>query len=239
MGFQRLEVTHPWVEQSVQFGHTETDECRLPDRRFPSPTGNPPPPRKTPHRGVYFLTAWGYPACMETLPIPRTAGLIVATSTHGLREQAAQLASELVLHGPVTVLDGGNCFPFYRFARLVRAGTDESAAATGRLFVRRAFTCYQMLALLESTPSLPQPYLVLDLLSTFEDEQVPAWEASRLTDACLAQAKRLCLHAPVILLLASPRHSERAHLLERICLQADQTFALEEPVPTLLQPSLF
>lgn len=176
---------------------------------------------------------------MENLPIPHKAGLIVATSAHGLREQAALLASELVMHGPVTVLDGGNCFPFYRFARLVRAKTNESICVMQRLFVRRAFTCYQMLALLESTPSLPQPYLILDPLATFYDEQIPEWEVSRLSDACISQAKRLSLHAPAILLLASPLLPQRAHLLERVCLQADSTFAFDEPVPAVVQPALF
>jgi len=172
---------------------------------------------------------------METLPIPHRAGLIVATSTHGLREQAALLAAELATQGPVTVLDGGNCFPFYRFARLTRGSPD----ATKRLFIRRAFTCYQMLALLESTPALPQPYLILDMLATFYDEQIPEWEVSRLSDACISQAKRLSLHAPAILLLASARLSERAHLLEHICLQADSNFVFDEPTPAVVQPVLF
>lgn len=176
---------------------------------------------------------------MENLPIPHRAGLIVATSTHGLREQAAFLAAELAAQGPVTVLDGGNCFPFYRFARLLRAKTNESISIMQRLFVRRAFTCYQMLALLESTPALPQPYLILDLLGTFYDEQIPEWEVSRLSDACISQAKRLSLHAPVILLHASPRLSQRAHLLERLCLQADSTFAFDESPPVVVQPVLF
>jgi hypothetical protein len=166
-------------------------------------------------------------------------GLIVASFAHGLREQAARLAAELVILGPLTALDGGNCFPFYRFARLVRARTQESAAAAQRLFIRRAFTCYQMLALLESTPALPQPYLILDPLATFYDEQVPEWEVARLTEACIVQAKRLAFHAPVILLLASPRLPQRAHLLERLCLQADQTFAFDEPAPAAVQPALF
>jgi hypothetical protein len=108
------------------------------------------------------------------------------------REEIAALSAELALCGPVTVLDGGNCFPFYRFARLVRAKTLEGAFAARRLFIRRAFTCYQMLELLESTPALDQPYLVLDPLATFYDEQIPEREVRRLLDACLVQINRLC-----------------------------------------------
>lgn len=176
---------------------------------------------------------------MENILLPRKTGLIVATLSHTKREPIAVLSAELVQHGPLAVLDGGNCFPFYRFARLLRAYTNGSMLAAGRLFIHRAFTCYQMLALLESTPALHQPYLVLEMLGTFYDEQVPEWEVSRLLDACLGQVKRLCLHAPVILLLSPPILPGRAHLLERVCQQADRTFEPAEPMPGLIQPILF
>ncbi len=176
---------------------------------------------------------------MENIILPRKAGLIVATLSHAKKEQIAVLAAKLVQQGPLTVLDGGNCFPFYRFARLLRTHTNESRLAAGRLYIQRAFTCYQMLALLESTRALHQPCLVLEMLGTFYDEQVPEWEISRLLDACLGQVKRLCLHAPVILLLSPPLLSGRAHLLERVYRQADQTFGFAEPAPELIQPTLF
>jgi hypothetical protein len=44
----------------------------------------------------------------------------------------------------------------------------------------RAFTCYQMLALLAETPAGGPPTLVLDLLDTFYDESVPLHESRRL-----------------------------------------------------------
>lgn len=177
---------------------------------------------------------------MENILLPHKVGLIVATLGHAKREQIAVLAAELVRNGPLTVLDGGNCFPFYRFARLLKAHTNKNGLAAGRLYIQRAFTCYQMLTLLESAPALPQPFLVLEMLGTFYDEQVPEWEVSRLLGACLGQVKRLCLHAPVMLLLSRPLLSGRgAHLLERVCRQADQTFGLAEPAPELIQPTLF
>lgn len=176
---------------------------------------------------------------MENNLALRKAGLIVATLSPAKREQIAVLSAELVRHGPVTVLDGGNCFPFYRFARLLRVHANEGTLTSRRLFIHRAFTCYQMLALLESTPALHQPYLVLEMLGTFYDEQVPEREVNRLLDACLNQVKRLCLHAPVIILLSPPLLPERSHLLQRIHQQADQVFGLAEPAPELIQPSLF
>jgi hypothetical protein len=176
---------------------------------------------------------------MENNLLHRRAGLIIVKIDRTASEQTARLSAELVRHGPLTVLDGGNCFPFYRIARLLRAPVNESAAAIGRLYIHRAFTCYQMLALLESTPALHQLYLVLDLLGTFYDEQIPEWDVSHLLDACIGQVKRLCLHAPVTLLLFPPLLPERAHLYERVCQQADQVFGFSEPLPGPVQPTLF
>lgn len=176
---------------------------------------------------------------MENTLLHRKAGLIVAKIERAAHEQIALLSAELILRGPLTVLDGGNCFPLYRIARLLRANTNEYAPAIERLYVHRAFTCYQMRALLESTPALSQLYLVLDMLGTFYDEQIPEWDVSQLLDACLRQVKRLCLHAPVFLLLSSPLLPERAHLHERVCQQADQILGFYEPAPELIQPALF
>src|SRR5512137_642239 len=52
--------------------------------------------------------------------------------------------------GPVRVLDGGNRFNAYVVARAAR-GRPE---VLNRITVSRAFTCYQVLSLLESTPAL-------------------------------------------------------------------------------------
>jgi hypothetical protein len=87
----------------------------------------------------------------------------------------------------VRVLDGGNRFNAYTVARLVRGRPEVLEHIT----VARAFTCYQVLALLESTPATACACVVLDLLNTFYDESVQAGERKRLLRACLAQLERL------------------------------------------------
>ena len=136
---------------------------------------------------------------MDILPVLRKDSLIVVSSHNAARDEIAALSAKLALHGPVTVLDGGNCFPFYRFARLIRSKTFEGAVAVKRLFIRRAFTCYQMLELLSSSPALDQPYLILNLLGTFYDEQIPEREIRRLLDTCLVEVNRLSMTAPVMI----------------------------------------
>jgi len=175
---------------------------------------------------------------MDILPVLRKDSLIVVSSHNAARDEIAVLSAELALRGSVTVLDGGNCFPFYRFARLIRSQSYEGAVAVKRLFIRRAFTCYQMLELLSSSPALDQPYLVLNLLGTFYDEQIPEREVRRLLDACLVEVNRLSMRAPVMISLSPPRLPERVFLAEQICQSADHSIILDEPAPEFVQPAL-
>ena len=176
---------------------------------------------------------------MDILPVLRKDSLIVVSSHTAAREEIAALSAELALRGSVTVLDGGNCFPFYRFARLIRSQSYEGAAAVKRLYIRRAFTCYQMLELLSSSPAMDQPYLVLNLLATFYDEQIPEREVRRLLNACLVEVNRLSMMAPVMISLSPPSLPERAFLAEQIYQSADQSFILNELAPEFVQPALF
>ena len=176
---------------------------------------------------------------MDILPALQRGSLVVVYAKHAARNQISHVIAGLVLQGPLTVLDGGNRFQAYRIAHLLRRHTQDVNSAAKRLFIRRAFTCYQMLALLEDTPAVPQPYLVLDLLSTFYDEQVRPHEAQRLLEACLAQINRLCRLAPVAVTLGNPTLPERTFLAEKVCAQADRLFTQELPTPQERQPALF
>ena len=175
---------------------------------------------------------------MKLPPLVQRNKMIVLCSPSAAREQTAALTAELALCGAVTVLDGGNRFPAYQTMRMLRKRTANVIPTANRIFLRRAFTCYQMLALLESSPALHQPYLVLDLLATFQDENVSTWEVSRLLDRCLAQLDRLRLEAPVIVSLA-PNPGERLFLFERVWARGDQRIDIEIPYPVMTQPSLF
>ena len=154
------------------------------------------------------------------------------------REPMSVLAAELALCGPVTIIDGGNRFAPYRIAALLRKRTTDIYSASARLSVRRAFTCYQMLALLGDARPMPQPYLLLDLLSTFYDEQIHPQEADRLLLLCLQRIACLQEHAPVVISLSPPALSERTFLIERICEQADHVIKLAEK-NTTAQLALF
>jgi hypothetical protein len=54
---------------------------------------------------------------MDILPAPKPGSI---TAGFGASAFLPTLLAELVLRGPVTVLDGGNRFPAYRIAREIR-----------------------------------------------------------------------------------------------------------------------
>jgi hypothetical protein len=95
----------------------------------------------------------------------------------------------------------------------------------------RAFTCYQMVALLNQTPAQPLPTLVLDLLATFYDESVPGVESRRLLQACILQLQRLNAQAPVAISVRSGSPGNRPELLDALQSAASQVWALEPYSP--------
>ena len=100
-----------------------------------------------------------------------------------------------------------------------------------------------MLALLEGTPCLPQPYILLNPLATFYDEQIPEAEIRRLLEVSLLQMERLAQGAPVLASITPPHTRERAFLVDHICSRARQLFMPDHPtdLPALpiRQPALF
>ena len=68
------------------------------------------------------------------------------------------------------------------------------------------------------------PQVILNLLSTFQDDQVKPNEAGRLLTICLSHIERLSLVAPVAITLEPAILAEKEFLLKRVCEQADEIF---------------
>ena len=164
--------------------------------------------------------------------------LTALCAPHAARDEIAPLIARLALQGPVLVLDGGNRFAGYRIMQHLRLLLPDPTPAIRRIFVRRAFTCYQVSAMLEETPARPQPCLLLDMLSTFYDENVPLIEASRLLDCCLRQVERLSQAGSLLVTLTPPPSPGRLCLVERVSAAAQTFYSVETPVIPNLQPQL-
>jgi hypothetical protein len=165
--------------------------------------------------------------------------LLLIVAPHAGMPLMVELAARLALNGAVRVLDGGNRFNIYPVAQAVRRLTPRLEGTLANITLSRAFTCYQMLTLLEETPAQAVPTLVLDLLATFLDENVKLPESRRLLQLAVVQLERLSQSAPVIMSVKPPLKlvAERMPLLDLLEQASTRTLHLEPqhntPVSTL------
>lgn len=163
---------------------------------------------------------------------------LVLASRRQRRRLMTALTARLALAGAVRILDGGNSFDGYGLARLLRQHTAQWQAALARTTVARAFTCYQMAALLNESAASTLPTLVLDLLDTFYDENVALAERSRLLSECLPHLQRLGQGTSMAVSVELPVSSQVDELLEQLVEAAGQVWHFEIPVPAS-PPRLF
>jgi hypothetical protein len=173
---------------------------------------------------------------MRNLSVLPTLGLTLIAGPRGLRrELTTRLSVHLALLGGLRVLDGGNSFDGLKLARELRRQTRAYHPALERVQVRRAFTCYQMGALLGDTRPDQVPTLVLDLLATFYDENVALSDRRRLLESVLDRLAGLSRAAPVFV-SAEPGADPFFGALES---RADQQWRFEMPPAAAIQPALF
>lgn len=168
--------------------------------------------------------------------------LIVLLAPSRSGEMLVTLAAHLAWCGPLRVFDGGNRFNAYHLTRaLGRVRRAAPEPALQRVALSRAFTCYQVAALLEAAPGGADPVLVADLLDTFYDESAALEERRRLLAICLGHLRRLSREAVVLVSLRPPRQPQvdAAGLLEAVQQAADQVLFQEELSPPAQQLALF
>lgn len=193
------------------------------------------------------------PTALTTAATVTSGELGLVLGPRAERLHMLELSAVLAQRGAVRVLDGGNSYNALYVARYIRRHTVQMEAALNRIAVARAFTCYQMVTLLQETACTeqlnavelaevavsPAPTLILDLLATFGDESIDVGESVRLLRLALIQLQRLCRLAPVIVSLQPLRQPERAVLTELV-LNAATHYFIREPLETAVaQPSLF
>ncbi len=125
----------------------------------------------------------------------------LAIGAHALSERMLQLISALALRQSVTVLDCGNRSNMYTVARLIRPYTSDPVGVMRNIRLSRAFTCYQVLAMIQATArySMSGPLVLLDLLATFLDEDVKLKDSQRLLAHSLNLLTQLSHQVPVVI----------------------------------------
>ena len=173
---------------------------------------------------------------MINLPALPSLGIVLLQAPRQLcRERLTTLTVQLALLGPVRVLDGGNCFDGLRLARELRRHRLDYQTCLQRVSIARAFTCYQMTALLSIPPVENTPTLVWELLATFTDENVPLHERQHLLRDSLPRLKNLGSQVPVFISAASGAEPFGAWLAA----WADQVWQFEDDLSQMVQGRLF
>jgi hypothetical protein len=169
---------------------------------------------------------------------PKQLHVVVGGET--ANRQMMLVAARLAMKGPLLILDAGNRTAPYQLARELRRLTPDPAAVLVRIRVARAFTCHQVVALLEETLAnefTRHPVVALDLLSTFYDEDVSFGESLRLFQRCLNALKSLNQRAPVVVSARPPKAQfpQRQVLFERLTKLASHLWEENEPQPAAPQ----
>lgn len=184
---------------------------------------------------------------MENIPALAPGRLLLLTLPQTLNQEIThQLIARLSLTAPVRVLEGGNAFAAFYLARLIRRQTTQLDKALARITLARAFTCYQVLALLEGiadpqTPANDLPCFILNLLTTFYDESVTQPESERLLKLAIEHLLRLRERAPVVVSVSAPpkKYAARSGLISILESVADEILCPEPAHTSFHQPYLF
>lgn len=182
---------------------------------------------------------------MNALLIPEKNEFWVLLGGQAAADRLLELAARLALNSRLLILDCGNRANPQPLVRALRRQTIDPLSALNRIESARAFTCYQVTALLEQSAAAPsdgRPVLIFDLLASFYDESVRYAEGRRLLGRALACIAALQRQAPVLASIKPPPEDfpERLVFVDLVCRQAGQV--LEEavpPVPDVRQLSLF
>jgi len=129
----------------------------------------------------------------------------------------------------VIILDGANRFNPYIASSFARKALISPEKILKRIRIARAFTCYQMAALmgdklislLGGIGELPQQkirVILLGPLTTFLDEDVPEREVQPLFEKALRKVEEMASEGVPFFLFQSPasHHSKRAFLMKRL-----------------------
>jgi len=131
----------------------------------------------------------------------------------------------LANHRVITVIDGGNVFDPYVVTRMAHGLGQDPKTFLSRILISRSFTCHQTHALtrkvLASFNAHQFPLiLVLGLLTTFYDEEVPIAERRQLLEKTLHDLKEIARRGTKVLITSPDPQSAAPAPMSKLLLDA-------------------
>lgn len=178
------------------------------------------------------------PVPWPLIPLSRQVTVVITAGREA--EKITELIEALVLRGSLYLMAGSDWIPAYALARSIRRKTLHVKQVLDGLRLARAFTCYQMRALLESAPPDKDPLLVLDVMSTFFDQDIPVETRLRVFGQCCQHLQRLAVYRPVAV-LAQPKQpaSDYEQFYALLAAITSQVVHVTPAAGQVLQPALF
>ncbi|MDK2981186.1 MAG: hypothetical protein PWQ55_1533 [Chloroflexota bacterium] len=159
--------------------------------------------------------------------ITRNQLVVLALPRYRVRDIFA-LIVDVALRGNVRVVDGGNLFNVLTLNRTIRRKTERVDEILRQIYISRAFTCYQMEAMLQNVGEYHCPVFVLDLLYTFYDESVDDAQSQRLLASSIRNLQQVSAASPVLVGLFPPtKDNKRPFLMDMILDAADASWQPE------------
>ncbi len=123
--------------------------------------------------------------------------LLLAVISKETRGQIAELIATMAMREPLSIVAGSEWLPMYEVARHLSYQTNEFKAVMDRVHLARAFTCYQLLDILNNTPPIPEPLLMINFLHPFYEVDVPPEVRARVLDTCVRRLDNLSYTRPI------------------------------------------
>ena len=168
----------------------------------------------------------------------RPGHLLLVETLGPEKEKITELIAKLILRGPLRVVAGSDWLPAYALSRRIRQRSLDVKQILDRLYVARAFTCYQVLDLLEGTRSSGDPLLILDLLHNFYDPDIPLPTRLRILKQCSQHLERLSYHRPVAVLIQQAHNEDYQAFYSILLPIADEILRVHEGGEQVSQPAL-
>jgi len=163
---------------------------------------------------------------------PRQWSLLISPSRLHMLTAIAYLARRADL----VVLDCGRQFDSSIVARAAK-GRGE---VVDRIKVQRAFTCYEAVKLIERLPGGKTPIVILDFLSTFQDENVKMQNRKFLLETSIGHFQRLSRGTGLaVSVYLPPGVADSMCLFERLRTAAPHVSSYEPMKRETLQLRLF
>jgi len=152
---------------------------------------------------------------------PKQSSLLILP--HQKQTQLLVAIAHQAQSSPLIVIDCGRQYDPSVVARAAQGRVE----IIDRIKTQRAFTCYEVVKLLERTPVGKGPIIILGFLSTFCDENVKFSARKFLLESSLCHFQRLSLSAGLVVSTCTPPASEDIYLFERLRSAASNILTVE------------